>query len=327
LHHLGGIFTGPDKVRQEATKLAAALGVKEVGPVLRDLVSDPKQSPQARVEALRALETLKLPILEKAMELALKDEQPRVRNEGRRLLAKANPDAALPELQHASEEGEMVEKQGAFRTLGNMKSPASSAVLAMFLGKLVDKQLPPEVQLDLLEEAAKNRSNDVNDKLAQFEKTRRKDDDMANYREVLHGGDAENGRLLFLYKSEVYCLRCHKVEGQGGDVGPDLTGIGSRQQRDYLLESMLLPNKQIAKGFETVVLTLKSGKSVVGILKAEDAKEVRLMTAEGNLVVVAKTQIDERQTGKSAMPEDVVKHLSKSDLRDLVEFLASLKQK
>jgi quinoprotein glucose dehydrogenase len=49
------------------------------------------------------------------------------------------------------------------------------------------------------------------------------------------------------------------------------------------------------------------------------------MTAEGNLVVVPKSQIDERQTGKSAMPEDVAKQLSKSDLRDLVEFLASLK--
>jgi putative heme-binding domain-containing protein len=94
-----------------------------------------------------------------------------------------------------------------------------------------------------------------------------------------------------------------------------------------LLESIVLPNKQIAKGFETVVLTLTNGTSAAGVLKGEDAKEVRLMTAEGKLLVVPKSHIDERQTGKSAMPEDLVKHLSKSDLGDLVEFLAELKQK
>ncbi len=71
---------------------------------------------------------------------------------------------------------------------------------------------------------------------------------------------------------------------------------------------------------------MNNGKSVAGVLKGEDAQEVRLMTAEGKLVVVPRKQIDERQTGKSAMPEDVIKYLSKSELRDLVEFLASLKQ-
>src|SRR5262249_32294705 len=113
--------------------------------------------------------------------------------------------------------------------------------------------------------------------------------------------------------------------GEGGDVGPDLAGIGSKQKRDYLLESIVLPSKQIAKGYETVVLTLKNGQIRSGILKAEDAKEIKLMTAEGQLITVDKKQVDERETGKSAMPEDLIKYLSKSELRDLVEFLAGLK--
>jgi len=58
---------------------------------------------------------------------------------------------------------------------------------------------------------------------------------------------------------------------------------------------------------------------------AEDARELRLMTAEGELLVVPKEQIDERDTGKSAMPEDLTKHLSRREIRDLVEFLAGLK--
>jgi quinoprotein glucose dehydrogenase len=140
----------------------------------------------------------------------------------------------------------------------------------------------------------------------------------------MHGGDADNGKRIFFERSEVSCLRCHKVQGVGGEVGPDLTGIGAKQKRDYLLESIVEPDKQIAKGYETVVLTLVDGKVKSGILKSEDKKEVRLMTPEGAVIVVPVEEIDTRTRGPSAMPADLMRHLSRKDLRDLVEFLASL---
>ena len=110
-------------------------------------------------------------------------------------------------------------------------------------------------------------------------------------------------------------------------MGPELKGIGAKQNRDYILESIVDPNKQIAKGYEGVLLVLNNGQTRTGILKGEDDKEIRLMTAEGKLVTVAKSDVDERHPGKSAMPEDMIKKLSKSELRDLVEFLAGLKEK
>lgn len=61
------------------------------------------------------------------------------------------------------------------------------------------------------------------------------------------------------------------------------------------------------------------------MLKSEDAKEVRLVPAEGKPVIVQKDEIDERRSGPSAMPADLVQHLTKRELRDLVEFLANLK--
>ena len=191
---------------------------------------------------------------------------------------------------------------------------------------LLAKQVPPEAQLDLLDAAAKHSAADLKDKLAKFEAARPKDDHLAKYRESLVGGDAENGRRIFFNKQDAQCLKCHKVSGVGGEVGPELKGIGSRQNREYLLESIVDPNKQIAKGYETVVITTKKGKVVTGILKSEDAAEVKLMTPEGNLVVISKDQIDERRSGKSAMPEDLLKYLSKAEIRDLVEFLAGLKE-
>jgi quinoprotein glucose dehydrogenase len=323
-HSLGGLFSGSNAVRQEAAKVAAGLGIKEVAPALLALAADDKRPSSARVEALRALESLHDSNLEKAMRLALKDADPRVRSEGRRLLAHIWPEEALTELQGALTKGQLIERQRAFAILGDMKGPNAEAELRKWLDKLLAGEVVPEVRLDLLDAANRRAAPAIQKKVQSYERTR-KDQPFGLYGDALVGGDAESGRRIFQGKAEVSCLRCHKAQGVGGEVGPDLTGIGSRQKRDYLLEAIVAPNKQIAKGFETLVLTLTNGKSLTGILKSEDAREVRLMTPEGQLLTVRKDQIDERDTGKSAMPEDLTKHLTRSEIRDLVEFLTGLK--
>jgi quinoprotein glucose dehydrogenase len=325
--NLGAIFSGPDKVRQEAAKVAGKFGIKEVGPVLFETVADKKAAAQTRVETLRALESLKDERLEKATTIALEDEEPRLRAEGRRLLALRDPAAGLAALEAALEKGETVERQAALLTLGDLKGPEADVQLGKWLDRLLAGTVPAELQLELLEAAGKRQAGDVKKKLAEFEKARPAQPTVKRYQEAQAGGDAEAGRRVFLHKAEVSCLRCHKVKGEGGEVGPDLTGIGSKQTREYLLESIVDPNKQIAKGFETVILTLNSGKSVTGIVKLENAREVQLITPEGKLVTVAKADIDERNAGKSPMPEDVSKSLTRREIRDLVEFLAGLKEK
>ena len=322
---LGGIFAGPNAVRQQAAKVAAALGIKEVAPLLLTLAADDSRPPIARVEALQALESLHDANLEKAMRSALKDADARVRSEGRRLLSHLHPVEAFAELERALTRGQTVERQQAFAVLGDMKSPRADTELSKWLDSLLDDKLAPETRLDLLDAASRRKSAAVAEKLKRYAAMNNNGDPLNPYRDALVGGDAEMGRRIFLGKAEVSCLRCHKVQGVGGEVGPDLTGIGSKQKRDYLLESIVAPNKQIAKGFETLVLTLTNGKSVTGVLKSEDAREVRLMTAEGQLLVVAKNKIDERLAGKSAMPEDLTKNLTRREIRDLVEFLAGLK--
>jgi quinoprotein glucose dehydrogenase len=324
--NLNGIFRGPDQVRQEAAKLAGKFGLKEAGPLLLETMADKKRSVPARIEMLRALDALSDGGLSEALKLALADSDPRLRTEGRRVLARERPEEALPALQAALADGTLAERQGALAILGDLKLPAADHVLAEWLDRLLAGKVAPEVQLDLLEAAAKRPAAEVKRRLAAYEAARPKGDPLAGYREALAGGSADAGREIFHHKAEVSCVRCHKLHGEGGDVGPDLTGIGARQKREYLLESIVAPNRQIAKGFETVVLALSNGQVVSGIVKQEDAREVWLMTAEGKLVTVKKDDIDERQTGKSAMPEDLIKLLTKAEVRDLVEFLARLKE-
>ena len=115
------------------------------------------------------------------------------------------------------------------------------------------------------------------------------------------------------------------MKGEGGEVGPELTGIGAKHPRTYLLESIVAPNQAIAQGFESVVVARTDGTVVTGVLKSEDDKAIRLMTAEAKLIEVPKADVEERKRGASAMPEDLHKKLTKAELRDLVEFLATLK--
>ena len=120
-------------------------------------------------------------------------------------------------------------------------------------------------------------------------------------------------------------MRCHKINNEGGDVGPVLTGVGTRKPREYLLESVVLPNAQIAPGFESVLVSMKDGQSYAGVFKSEDEKELVINSPEDGITKIAKENIKTRVRGNSGMVEGLGEILSKRDLRDLVEFLAASK--
>jgi quinoprotein glucose dehydrogenase len=124
-------------------------------------------------------------------------------------------------------------------------------------------------------------------------------------------------------------VRCHKLEGTGGEVGPALDGIASQMGKDrkYLLEAIVLPSAKIAQGYETAVLTLADGRVVSGVVKEDTKKQVKLLTAEAKELVIPTEDIESRRSGPSAMPDDLHKKLSRRELRDLVAFLAALKEK
>jgi quinoprotein glucose dehydrogenase len=85
------------------------------------------------------------------------------------------------------------------------------------------------------------------------------------------------------------------------------------------------PSAKIAKNFETLILILDDGTTVSGIVKNQDDKTLSLQTPQGNIVTVEKARIDEQAAGQSAMPQDLVKLLNRRELRDLVEYLSTLK--
>jgi quinoprotein glucose dehydrogenase len=323
--HLSELLEGSDAVARLSSRLAARYKLKEAGPLICKLATSPERSAPTRVEALKALDALADPCLAEAVKTALADKEASVRAQARRLVAKVDPALACKQAAEALVQSVVADQQAALSILGDIHTPQAESVLTDWLDRLRAGQVPLSIQLDLLEAARRQGSSTLKSKVTEFENAREKGGPLDRFRECLAGGDAQAGRAVFLHKAETNCQRCHKIGSEGGEVGPDLSGIGGRQKREYLLESILDPNKEIAKGFDTAVLMMTSGQVLTGIIKSEDAQDLSLMTAEGKLLTVRKDQIDERRRGKSAMPDDVVKFLTKSEIRDLVEFLASQK--
>jgi quinoprotein glucose dehydrogenase len=162
--------------------------------------------------------------------------------------------------------------------------------------------------------------------LKQYEAWRLPQDHLTPFREALVGGDAQRGKKVFYENASIACVRCHRIGNDGGgNAGPELTAVGSRQQREYLLESIVLPNKQIAPGFETTVITTKTGALYSGIVKGETETEVTLLSADEGELKLKKSDIKQREKGLSGMPEGIPDLINRFDLRDLVEFLATQK--
>jgi quinoprotein glucose dehydrogenase len=317
----------PDEVRRGTIAAVAELGIKEAGPDLVKLVVEAKGSGLSRADAIKALEKLNDPGLADAVEAAVGAFEGRVRSEGLRVLARLSPERAIPALAKVlrAESSTTAEKQKALEILGASDRPEVDEILARYLVLLTEKEAPPSIELELIDAVSKRKSPGFADLLAKYEAARPKDGPLAGHLGELEGGDADRGRKIYKDSAAVYCVRCHKVAGEGGEVGPDLTGIGTKHPRPYLLESIVAPNQAVAQGFESVVLALNNGTVVTGVLKSEDAKSVKIMTAEAKLIEVPKAEIEERQRGPSAMPEDLSKKLTPAERRDLVEFLAGLK--
>jgi len=221
--------------------------------------------------------------------------------------------------------GTQVEQQAAIRQAAELATPDTDALLEDWLEGLATGKVAPSIQLDLIQAAKARGTQELLDPVATYEKSLDLADPLSKYRVTLEGGDAQRGYDIFFGRSSASCRRCHSVQNSGGAVGPELSAIGKEKNREYLLEALVAPNAKIAKGFEPVIAVMDSGKVYAGTKKSDDGETLKLMLADGTVISLAKDEIDEMAKGKSAMPTDLIKHLTLADLRDLVEYLAQQK--
>ncbi|MDB5337868.1 MAG: putative rane-bound dehydrogenase [Planctomycetaceae bacterium] len=140
-------------------------------------------------------------------------------------------------------------------------------------------------------------------------------------------GNIERGRELFFNAEKTLCMKCHRLLDQGGRIGPDLTGIGSRFARIHLIESILEPSRTIAPSYETVTTVLTSGRVVTGVKVAETDVLLTLGDETGKTHEIPKSEVDERITQpRSTMPDGLEKRITDREFLDLLTFLLSQKK-
>ncbi|HVY71383.1 MAG TPA: HEAT repeat domain-containing protein, partial [Verrucomicrobiae bacterium] len=319
------IAGAPDIVRAAAAKAAEQLQISEAIPALRDLARNTSANNSARVAALRSLASLNDAQLASLLDVVSKDDSENVRREAVRLSARVKSGGALEKLNGALVNGSLAEKQNAFATLGTLNDPAADSLLSAWVDKLAANEVPAGLKLDVLDAAGKRKQAALQQKLADYAAHNAKDNALAPYLDCLTGGNAENGKKIFFERADVACVRCHKIGAEGGEVGPNLAGIGTRQNREYILESVVFPNLKIAAGFESVLVTTKGGPAYAGTVKSENDQQIVINSPEDGVVTIKKSDITKRDRGLSPMPEAMASILTKFELRDLVEFLATAK--
>jgi putative membrane-bound dehydrogenase-like protein len=134
---------------------------------------------------------------------------------------------------------------------------------------------------------------------------------------LAQGGDAEKGKALFTQ----HCAKCHRHSGEGGNVGPDLTGMAAHP-REELIIHLLDPSRSVEGTFVTYNVATLDGRLLSGLLAAESRTSIELVDAEGKRQTVLREDIDElTATKKSLMPEGFEKQVSTDELRDVLAFL------
>jgi putative heme-binding domain-containing protein len=140
---------------------------------------------------------------------------------------------------------------------------------------------------------------------------------------VLKQGSAARGEKVFRRKDSA-CTSCHSIGGAGGKVGPDLTSIGTSAQVDYLIESVLYPNRKIKEGYHSILVETADGEELSGVLVRENTEQLVLRAASDKEISIAKNNIKSRTLGNSLMPSGLVDPLTAGERLDLYRFLSEL---
>jgi putative membrane-bound dehydrogenase-like protein len=279
---------------KEEVRVAAAQGLalgtfQQVAEPLAELLS-PQQSKELQLAALRALDTFG-------------------GNEPGELILEHWPKLS-PET-----------RRGALDLLVSRPERAKQ-----FLSAIAAKEIPPSEidapHIELLKKHADAAVRDHAIKLFGSAALARRADVVEQYRGVLDKpGDAARGKQFFAKN----CASCHKVEGTGHELGPNLAAMKNRGPETILL-NVLDPNREVNPQFLSYVLVTSEGKTLSGIIAAESATSVTLRRADGQGDEVLRSEIEElRSTGLSLMPEGLEKQIDQRAMADVIAYLMSLK--
>ncbi|TDU81259.1 putative membrane-bound dehydrogenase-like protein [Prosthecobacter fusiformis] len=137
--------------------------------------------------------------------------------------------------------------------------------------------------------------------------------------EALAKGEASKGKMVFM----AACAACHKLYGEGGMIGPDLTG-GDRHKLTYLLENILDPSAIVPADYRMTVFKLKDGRTITGVIPEQNPKTLTVQTPAERLTLERSEIAEQQQLPMSLMPEGLLTALGEEQVIHLMAYLQSL---
>ena len=313
------------EVRQLSQSLSLTFGSKAALDALRKVLMDEKAKLADRKKALGALVAARDVRLPNALRGLLQNEA--LRREALRGLGAFEDAKTPPAILKIYSELDTAGKRDALTTLASRVLFAKALMAAVTSGAVKANELPADIVRQL-------RAHDVKEISAQLDKVwgvsrsapAAKLKEIAKYKKLIEAkvnrpANLPRGRVLF----QRTCGQCHKLYGEGGEIGPDITG-SNRNNLDYLLTNMLDPNAEIPNDYRTTILRTKDNRVLVGVIRRNEGQSVTIATP-AEVVTVAKRDVAAIDPQNfSMMPEGLVLALKEEELRDLVAYLRGNKQ-
>jgi putative membrane-bound dehydrogenase-like protein len=307
----------------EESRLAKAV------PFLARLLGDssrPLKEREAAVKALRLLNDRSAVAPLKEV-LSARDFGPgsaALRLEALRTLAVLDPLAAIEPARKILEENELGQQTEAVVALG--ANPEGARLVGRrFLDRKLPRELLPKVADTLRKHAGRDPelAKMLDDVLKSGLLVANSPAEVARIRGLVASqGNPQRGRALFLNGKALACITCHRMEGIGGNVGPDLTRLWDTMSVEKILESILEPSKEIKEGYQTYQATTTKGQVLTGLKMAQSTEEVVLRDANARDVRIAMKDVEELIPLKtSLMPDNAISQLTYEQFIDLMAFL------
>ncbi len=309
----------------EAVATAAATAAKAFDIVadektLAAQAADTRLESQPRLRAMQALSKVSPVLFNEAAGKLLTDKSPAVRSGTAAVLVKTNPEAVIAYARQAlASSNNIPERQQVVGILAGLDSAKAADLVSTLLKQALASPAKSGTGYDpalLLELIEASESKPLIEKLETL-------GEIGPHLPALHGGDPALGKKVFNEHLAAQCIACHRIGKEGSNVGPPLTGIGNKN-REHILESLVLPQAEIAPGYGLMSVTKKDGSSIAGAFKEETPAAVTLILPDLTEVAVATADIATRTQPVSTMPPMGV-ILNPRELRDLVAYLAELK--
>ena len=306
-------------VRRLSQELSLVFGSKAALEALRKVLVDSKAKLVDRRKALDALVSARDKALPPVLRKLLPDTK--LRGEALRGLGAFNDERTPPAILSIYPKLTIAEKRDALMTLSSRKGFARALLEAVAAKNVPARDLSAEVVRQL-------RGYNDKEMNARVEKlwgvSRKSSDDILMEIERLkkvvekstRKPDLARGRMLY----QRTCAQCHKLFGEGGEIGPDITG-SNRGNLDYLLTNILDPNAEIPNDYRTTNIETKDELSLTGIIKRDEGTSVTLQAAN-QLITIPRADIASMRQGTiSMMPVGLVAALKEEELLDLIAYL------